>query len=188
MNMSSLNTSIANIFKSILAKSTSKVNLEDANNRLLETLKASPHEDEYMNRLLEEIAFHAESAKALHGILQQLIQLKKFPHLQGVEQVMEKAKDKIRSDSERLTSLYREELKVEDLGQDKLTKLEVYYITSMVELQLTFAFMNAFGNKSYNEKFTSLFTFTPEEVGETVYNYVNTYSSLLFEKQLSEIK
>jgi hypothetical protein len=184
--MSSLNILIANIFKDIQASGESISFTGEANNRLLETLKSSPKEDEYIHNLLKGIAIHSESVKAIHGILQQLIQLKKLPSLQGVEQVMAKVKDNILGDSEKLISLYRNELKVEDLAEDKLTKLEVYYITSMVELQLTFSFMTEFGTKSSEERFNHLFNFPPEEVGETVYKYVNTYASLLFEKQLSK--
>jgi hypothetical protein len=186
--MSSLNILIATIFRDIQASGDSKSYMEKVNNHLLEMLHSSPKEDEYVHNLLKGIAFHSESVKALHGILQQLIQLKKFPRLQGVEQVMAKVKVNILGDSETLISLYRNELKVEDLGEDKLTKLEVYYITSMVELKLTFSFMTEFGTISSKERFNHLFDFSPEEVGETVYNYVNTYASLLFEKQLSEIK
>jgi uncharacterized membrane-anchored protein YjiN (DUF445 family) len=186
--MNSVNTTVATIFKRILANGDSKKLIDEVNQRLLQTLKNSPSEDEYVNKLIGEIAFLTESTKALHGILQQVITMNKYPNLEGIEKLMNKAKETIRGDMGRLMPLYEKELKAEEVEEDKITQLEVFYTTTMVELQLTFDFLTAFGTKSNEERFKPLFDHTPEEVGEHVFKYARTYSSLLFEKKLSEMK
>ena len=186
--MESLTQSVATIFKKLMTHLDQDALREEVNNRLLQTLKQSPTEDEYKQNLMRAIVLHGESTKALHGILHPLLSNSKYPDLEGVSKLMNLAQDRIDKEMDSLLSLYKEQLEKEDFPNDTVTQFEIYFTTTLVELTLTYRFIDAFGTESNRTLFDPLFTYPAEEVGETILKYSRTYASLLFEKTLSQQK
>ncbi|RBP02753.1 hypothetical protein [Rossellomorea aquimaris] len=184
--MESLTQSVATIYKKLVIHLDKDELREEVNNQLLQTMKNSATEDEYTKNLLKALVFHVESTKALHGILQPLLLNAKYPNLDGVSQLMNRAHVRIQSDMEGLIPLYHERIESEESDNDTVTQLEVYFTTTFTELRLTYRFVDAFGTESNKELFQPLFDFPAEEVGETILKYARTYASLLFEKTLNQ--
>ncbi|NMH67673.1 hypothetical protein HF072_02570 [Bacillus sp. RO3] len=184
--MESLTQSVATIFKKLLIHTDKDELRNEVNHHLLEVLKASEQQPEYIRSLTEHIVIHVESTKALHGILQPLLMNSKYPDLEGVSKLMNRADERIRNDLDNLIPLYQEQLEKEESVNNKVTQLEIYYTTTMMERRLTYQFMDAFGTVSNKELFQPLFAFPAEEVGETILKYTRTYASLLFEKTLNQ--
>jgi hypothetical protein len=184
--MESLTQSVATIFKKLVIHLDKDKLREEINNHLLQTMKSSSTEDEYTKSLVKAIVFHGESTKALHGILQPLLLNEKYPNLDGVSQLMNRAQVRIENGMDELIPLYQEQIKSEESNYDLITQLEIYFTTTFTELRLTYRFIDAFGTESNKELFQPLFYFPAEEVGETILKYTRTYASLIFEKTLNQ--
>lgn len=184
--MESLTQSVATIFKKLMIHLDQDELREEVNNRLLQTMKQSPTEDEYRQNLMRAIVLHGESTKALHGILHPLLSNSKYPDLEGVSKLMNLAQGRIEKEMDTLLAQYKEQLEKEDFPNDAVTQLEIYFTTTMVELRFTYRFIDAFGTESNRALFEPLFSYPSEEVGETILKYSRTYASLLFEKTLSQ--
>ncbi|WP_374055171.1 hypothetical protein [Rossellomorea sp. FM04394] len=184
--MESLTQTVATIFKKLVIHLDKDELREEVNNQLLQTMKSSSTEDEYTKNLVKAIVFHVESTKALHGILQPLLLNSKYPSLDGVSQLMNRAQARIDKDMEGLIPLYHDQIVSEVSVNDFVTQLEIYFTTSFTELRLTYRFVDAFGTESNKELFQPLFDFPGEEVGESILKYTRTYASLLFEKTLKQ--
>lgn len=184
--MESLTQSVATIYKKLVIHLDKDELRQEVNNHLLQTMKISSTEDEYTKNLVKAIVFHVESTKAFHGILQPLLLNSKYPNLDGVSQLMNRAQVRIENDMEGLISLYHERIESEKSDNDTVTQLEIYFTTTFTELRLTYRFVDAFGTESNKELFQPLFDFPAEEVGETILKYTRTYASLLFEKTLTQ--
>ncbi|WP_335870584.1 hypothetical protein [Bacillus sp. 2205SS5-2] len=185
--MAPLTNEIAEIFRKLIVKLDTNQLLTTANQNLLTLLKGSPTEEEYKQNLIESIVVHVESTKALHGIIHQLLTTSKYPHLKGVTKVMEQANQTIRSDVKKLVPQYKESVIVDETTIDKTSQLELNFITSQLELDLTYSFIDAFGTISNQELFKVLFTFTPEEVGFCLLKYVRTYVSVLYDSSIKQL-
>jgi hypothetical protein len=188
VHMESLTQSVATIYKKLLIHLDQDELREEVNNRLLQTMKQSPTEVEYKQNLMRAIALHGESTKALHGILHPLLSNSKYPDLEGVSKLINLAQARIEKEMDTLLTQYKEQLEKEDSPNDAVTQLEMYFTTTLVELRLTYRFIDAFGTESNRALFEHLFSYPSEEVGETILKYSRTYSSLLFEKTLSQQK
>ncbi|WP_341357010.1 hypothetical protein [Rossellomorea sp. y25] len=184
--MESLTQSVATIYKKLVIHLDKDELREEVNNQLLQTMKSSSTEEEYTKHLVRAIVLHVESTKALHGILQPLLLNEKFPNLDGVSQLMNRAHARIENDMEGLVSLYLKRVESEESDNDIVTQLEIYFTTTFTELRLTYRFVDAFGTESNKELFQPLFDFPAEEVGETILKYTRTYASLIFEKTLNQ--
>jgi hypothetical protein len=184
--MESLTQSVATIFKKLVIHLDKDELRKEVNNQLLQTMKSSSTEEEYTKNLVRAIVFHVESTKALHGILQPLLLNEKYPNLDGVSQLMNRAQVRIENDMEELVPLYHDRIESEESVNDFVTQLEIYFTTTFTELRLTYRFIDAFGTESNKELFQPLFDFPAEEVGETILKYTRTYASLLFEKTLNQ--
>jgi hypothetical protein len=184
--MESLTQSVATIFKKLVIHLDKDKLREEINNHFLQMMKSSPTEDEYTKSLVKAIVFHVETTKALHGILQPLLLNEKYPNLDGVSQLMNRAHVRIDNDMDGLIPHYQERIESEESVSDFVTQLEIYYTTTFTELRLTYRFVDAFGTESNKELFQPLFDFPAEEVGETILKYTRTYASLIFEKTLNQ--
>lgn len=184
--MESFTQSVATIFKKLMIHLDQDKLREEVNTRLLQTMKQSPTEDEYRQNLMRAIILHGESTKALHGILHPLLSNSTYPDLEGVSKLMNRAQGRIEKEMDTFLSLFKEQLEKEDFPNDTVTQLEIYFTTTLVELTLTYRFIDAFGTESNRTLFEPLFAFPSEEVGETILKYSRTYASLLLEKTLSQ--
>jgi hypothetical protein len=184
--MESLTQSVATIYKKLVMHLDKDELREGVNDHLLQMMKSSPTEDEYTKSLVKAIVYHVESTKALHGILQPLLLNEKFPNLDGVSQLMNRAQVRIENGMDELIPLYHEQIESEESNNDLITQLEIYFTTTFTELRLTYRFIDAFGTESNKELFQPLFDFPAEEVGETILKYTRTYASLIFEKTLNQ--
>ncbi|MCA1060815.1 hypothetical protein LCL96_18025 [Rossellomorea aquimaris] len=183
--MNSLNVSVANIFKRILANGNRNILRDNVNNSLLDLLEQSQNETQYIANLTKQIVLNIESTKASCAILHQFINNGEYPHLPVVHKSIKKTQATINRNMPNLLPVYTEEMKIEQLDYDKVTQLEIYYTTSLLELQLFFDFFNSFGSDTNKELFEALFHHPAQEVGKTVLAYISTYSTLLFKKELS---
>ena len=184
--MESLTQSVATIYNKLVIHLDKKDLREEVNSRLLDTLKKSPTEEEYKRNLLRAIVYHVESTKALHGILQPLLSTSKYPDLDGVSKLMNRAHARIQNGMDSLITHYQKQIEDEGSPNDIVTQLEIYFSTTLIELRLTYSFVDGFGTESNRELFQPLFTFQSEEVGESILKYTRTYASLFFEKKLSQ--
>ncbi|MGD6968117.1 hypothetical protein ACQCVP_16945 [Rossellomorea vietnamensis] len=181
--MKTLNLRVGSIFQSL----TSTINKEDirkeAETILSEKLKKCKNQREYVELLVSNIAFNAESTKVVYALLRSLIEKKQYPYMPGIFKAANEAQDHIEEAMPQLHPLYSSKLAdLDNLDDTAVKKVETVFATSKIEQDLTIIFMEAFAEEKNRETFAPLFTHSPEEVDRSVKKYSSVYAMMLLDR------
>ncbi|MGD6803409.1 hypothetical protein ACQCVK_12390 [Rossellomorea vietnamensis] len=181
--MKTLNLRVGSIFQNL----TSTINKQDiqkeAESILSEKLEKCKNQREYVELLISNIAFNAESTKVIYALLRSLIEKEQFPYMPGIFKAANDAQDRIEEAMPQLHPLYSSKLaNLDNLDDAMIKKVETVFATSKIEQDLTIIFMEAFAEEKNRETFAPLFTYTPKEVDSSVKKYSSMYALMLLDR------
>ncbi|MHA7139612.1 hypothetical protein ACRTEV_20485 [Rossellomorea arthrocnemi] len=186
--MRDINQTIGSIYISLTSKLDKREIQKKANRLLKDKRKRYVDDDLYIDILISNIAFNTETTRAIHTTIEKLIQESQFPDFEGINKAMEVAQDYIESEMEVLKEQYAKVMLTAKNNKEKISILEQLFSSSMIEQDLTFLFIKAFGEKSNRELFRSILQAPSKQVVELVTKYSSFHTMLLLDSVSFEEK
>ncbi|BCB05770.1 hypothetical protein [Bacillus sp. KH172YL63] len=179
--MDDINQLMGSIFISL----TSNIDKEAVKKNSDQSLKVKRtkyvDDDLYMNSLISNIAFHIETTRAMHTIIERLIKDSKYPYFPGINKAMEVAQDYIEQEMDSLKPQYFKVISKTDKHEEKIVILEQLYTSSKVEQDLTYIFLKAFGEISNRELFKFMLDSSSEQTIDLLRKYSSFHALLLLD-------
>lgn len=179
--MRDLNQIIGSMYISLTSELDKKEIKKKVNRLLKDKRKRYVDDGIYIDILISNIAFNTETTRAIHTIIEKLIQESQFPDFHGINKAMEIAQDYIESEMEALKEQYAKVILTAKNNKEKISILEQLFSSSRIEQDLTFLFIKAFGEKSNRELFRSILLAPSKHVVELVTKYSSFHTLLLLD-------